>query len=266
MRVAFVQMHPEFGHKKRNIEKALSLMKSSPADLYVLPELFASGYMFISPQEVANLAEPFGEGETFKALSSFAEANKCGVVFGFAEKAPEGYYNSSAFAGYRGRRQLYRKIQLFYEEKLYFLPGNRQLEVFDFQGAKLGMMICFDWIFPEISRILALRGADIICHPANLVMPYCQDAMKTRSIENRVFAITANRIGMENRAGKELIFTGKSQITDCKGNVIYRASENKEEIFTADIKSEEARDKNINSVNNLWQDRRVDYYNRLGEQ
>ena len=265
MRVAFVQINPEFGHKSRNIEKALALMKSSPADLYVLPELFASGYVFISQNEVIELAEPFGEGETFKALGSFAKANKCAIVFGFAEKASEGYYNSSAFIDYSGRQSLYRKIQLFYEEKEYFLPGNLQLDVFNFQDAKLGMMICFDWIFPEITRVLALKGADIICHPVNLVMPYCQDAMKTRSIENWVFAVTANRIGEEKRDGKGFVFTGKSQITDCKGNVIYRAPDNKEEIFTADINIEEARDKNINSFNNLWKDRRVDYYNRLGE-
>jgi predicted amidohydrolase len=265
MKVAFVQMRPEFGNKGPNIEKALALMGSREAELYVLPELFASGYVFISDQEVAKLSETAGQGVTFKALSGFAERKNCGVVYGFPERATDGYYNSSAFVDNHGNFKLYRKLHLFFEEKKYFLPGNFPLEVFPFREASLGIMICYDWIYPEVTRILALRGADIICHPANLVMNYCQDAMKTRSIENRVFTITANRTGEERRGGQGFVFTGGSQITDCKGNILYRADANKEEVFTADIKIEDARDKNINALNNLWQDRRVEYYKRLGE-
>lgn len=265
MRVAFVQMQPEFGCKKANIEKVIALIEKTSAELYVLPELFASGYAFISQNELADLAEAFGDGETFKTLGSLVKARKCAIVFGFAEKTAYGYHNSSAFIDFQGQRQLYRKLHLFYEERSHFLPGNLPLDVFSYNDAKLGMMICFDWIFPETARILALKGADIICHPVNLVMPYCQSAMKTRSIENHVFAITANRIGEEKRGGNDFVFTGRSQITDCKGNVIYCASDNKEEIYSADINIEEARDKNINALNNLWRDRRVDYYKRLGE-
>jgi len=75
------------------------------------------------------------------------------------------------------------------------------------------MMICFDWFFPESARTLALKGAQLILHPSNLVMPYCQDAMITRSIENRVFSITSNRIGREGGYN----FTGKSQIVSFDG-------------------------------------------------
>ena len=55
------------------------------------------------------------------------------------------------------------------------------------KSVKIGMMICFDWIFPEVARSLALKGAEIICHPSNLVLPHCPKAMKIRSLENRVF-------------------------------------------------------------------------------
>ena len=265
MRVAFVQMNPEFGKLEINIEKALALIKSEPADLYVLPEFFNSGYVFISQEEVGDLSEPAGKGKTFLALSEFTKTNNCAAVYGFPEKAREGFYNSSIFIDNKGKYKLYRKIHLFFEEKTYFLAGNLPFEVFSYRNARIGMMICFDWIFPESARCLALSGADIICHPANLVMPYCQDAMITRSIENHVFTITANRIGEENRGGKGFKFTGKSQITDCNGDVIYRASDNKEEIFVADIDIEKARDKKINDFNNLWHDRRVEYYHSLGE-
>jgi len=265
MRVAFVQMNSEFGRPEINIEKAIAMMKSKPADLYVLPELFNSGYVFISHQEVANLAEPAGEGRTFAAMSEFTRTNNCAVIYGFPEKAQEGFYNSSLFIDNKGNYKPYRKIHLYFEEKSYFLPGNLPFEVFTYHDARIGMMICFDWIFPEAARCLALSGADIICHPANLVLPYCQNAMITRSIENHVFTITANRIGEENRGGQGLKFTGKSQITDCQGNVIYRASDNKEDIYVADIDIEKAKDKKINDFNDLWHDRRVEYYHSLGE-
>jgi predicted amidohydrolase len=265
MRVGFVQMQPVFGDKNINIEKVISLMDTKPAELYVLPELFASGYVFISGDEIAGLAEPAGQGETYKALAAYATKHDCAIVYGFPERASEGFYNSSLFIDNKGNFKLYRKLHLFYEEKQYFLPGNLPLDIFTYRDAKLGMMICFDWIFPETTRILALKGAEIICHPVNLVMHYCQDAMVTRSIENRIFTITANRIGTEKRGDTELTFTGKSQITDCKGDIVFRAGENKERIFIADINCEDAKDKNINALNNLWHDRRVEYYKRLGE-
>ncbi len=265
MRVSFVQMRPEFGNKKANIEKAISLMETKAADLYVLPELFNSGYVFTSKEEVSGLAEKAGEGETYDAIQDFAVGHKCAVIYGFPEKASEGNYNSALFVDYKRNIKVYRKIQLFFEEKIYFQPGNFHLETVDYAGAKLGIMVCYDWIYPEITRVLALKGAHIICHPVNLVMPYCQEAMKTRSIENRVFTITSNRYGEERRGGKGFKFTGQSQITDCKGNVLYRASENKDEIFVADIEIKEAEDKNMNALNNLWDDRRTEYYKRLGE-
>jgi len=259
-------MQPEFGRKDDNIDKAISMMSQSDADIYVLPELFATGYVFVSSQEVSKLAETARTGLTARRLIDFAMTRKAGIVFGFAEAAPEGHYNSCAFISDAGDFRLYRKLHLFFKEKVNFLPGNLPLEVFAFRQARLGMMICFDWIFPEVTRILAIKGADIICHPVNLVMSFCQDSMKTRSIENHVYTVTANRIGIENRGDDSFEFTGKSQITDCLGNIIFRAAEDKEAIYVADIIVEEARNKNLNALNGLMQDRRPRYYGPLVEE
>ena len=158
------------------------------------------------------------------------------------------------------------QIHLFHEEKQIFAPGNLPLEIIDYRGFRLGMMICFDWIFPELTRCLALMGAQIVCHPANLVLPYCQEAMRTRSIENRIFTVTANRIGEEARGEDKLIFTGQSQFTNNRGEVIYRASPDKEEVHCADIDIGEADNKKIDGLNDLFRDRRVDFYGRLGEE
>ena len=266
MRVAFIQMQPEFGRKDENIDKAIALMSQTSADLYVLPELFATGYVFISPQEASGLAEPARTGQTARRLGDFAKTRKSGVVFGFAEAAAEGNFNSCAFVSDIGDFRLYRKLHLFFKEKTYFAPGNLPLEVFSFREARLGMMICFDWIFPEVARSLSVLGADIICHPVNLVMSYCQDSMRARSIENHIYTVTANRVGTETRGEDSFKFTGKSQITDCYGNIIFRAGEDKEAVFTADIIVEEARNKDLNALNNLMKDRRTEFYGPLVEE
>ena len=265
MRVAFAQLEPRFGDVRGNVEKAIAAVTKYQADLFILPELYTTGYVFLSRDEALSLAESANDGFALRTFSEFARDNDTAVIFGFAEKDGDRVFNSCAFIDGQVAPLIYRKIHLFYDEKRIFEPGNRLLETFDYRGARLGMMICFDWIFPEVSRSLALMGAELICHPANLVMPYCQQAMITRSLENRVFSATANRIGAENRGGQTCQFTGQSQIVDIFGNVIYRASADKEEIFVADINVAEARSKNVNEANNLWSDRRVDFYRRLEE-
>jgi predicted amidohydrolase len=125
-------------------------------------------------------------------------------------------------------------------------------------------MICFDWWFPESARVLALEGADIICHPANLVLSQCQQAMTTRSLENGVFSATANRVGSEARGGKPpLIFTGKSQILDCWGQVLTRLTEVETGVSVVDIDVIQARDKKLTARNDRFADRRPEFYDPL---
>jgi predicted amidohydrolase len=186
-------------------------------------------------------------------------------VSGICEREGNNYYNSSVLVCPDGKVIIYRKIQLFYEEKLWFKPGNIRLQTCDiengnFHKTRIGMMICFDWIFPEVARSIALKGAQILCHPANLVMPYCQDAMVTRAIENSIFTITCNRTGSERSGERELTFTGMSEIVNPRGNILHRASKDEEECVIIDIDPSEALNKNINSRNNLFDDRREEYY------
>jgi predicted amidohydrolase len=135
--------------------------------------------------------------------------------------------------------------------------------VHDLGFCRIGIMICFDWFFPESMRIMALQGADVICHPANLVLPFCQDAMITRCLENRVYAVTANRTGVEARGGKTFRYTGKSQITAPGAQVLCRGSAEGEEIGTAELDIAPVRDKKINIHNDLFADRRPEYYYEL---
>ena len=111
-----------------------------------------------------------------------------------------------------------------------------------------------------MARTLALSGAQIIAHPANLVLPYCQAAMLTRSLENRVFTATANRIGSEMLGAKRLTFTGKSQITSPRGELLGQLKADRPGILVRDIDPTEALDKSLTPLNDIFEDRRPEIY------
>ena len=190
MRVGIYQSHPKFGGVNYNVEMAVEVLNGVEADLMVLPELFNTGYQFISREETESLAEEIPSGKTCKAMMEMAGAKSMSLVFGIAERDGSHIYNSAVVAGPNGFIGKYRKVHLFAEEKYFFDPGDTGFRVFDVGSARIGVMICFDWWFPESARVLALLGADIICHPANLVLPNCQQAMVTRSLENGLFSAT----------------------------------------------------------------------------
>ncbi|MEA3408892.1 MAG: nitrilase-related carbon-nitrogen hydrolase [Candidatus Eisenbacteria bacterium] len=259
MRAGVVQFRPEFGNIEGNLKTLLSMIESEEADLFVLPELALSGYIFESREEALSFSQVPG-GEEFEGVARLAGEKGATIVLGFAERAGERLYNSSIMISPDGTTSVYRKVQLFCEEKSIFDPGDRSPAVVDVAGVRLGMMICFDWIFPEIARTLALKGVDILCHSTNLVLPFCQDAMVTRCIENRVFALTSNRVGTENRAGQELTFTGRSQVVTPKGEILTRADVVGEGVFVVDIDPMVARNKAITDVNDVLGDRRPGLY------
>ena len=266
MRVAVLQFNPVFGKIEANLTKVEDHILKESFDLIVLPELFTTGYLFTSPREVKSLTEKIPEGFTTKELSRVAKEKDAFIVAGLAEREDEKFYNSAILVGPEGFIGRYRKVHLFNEEKFWFTPGTLEFPVFDIGIARIGIMICFDWIFPEATRVLALKGAELICHPANLVLPFCQEAMVTRSIENRVICITANRTGLERRTTrKELKFTGGSQIIDAEGRILLRLSQ-EETIGTVNVNPAGSRNKQLTDHNDLFADRRPQLYSLLTSQ
>ena len=144
-----------------------------------------------------------------------------------------------------------------------FVRGDAPPPVVETPAGRVGVMICFDWAFPEAARILALAGAQIIAHPSNLVLQFCQRAMFARSVENAVYSITANRIGTESRVERTLTFTGASQVLSPKGELLAQAPTDAEcvAVVTADITR--ADNKRMTEYNDLFADRRVDLYRTL---
>jgi predicted amidohydrolase len=260
-RIAIFQFEPVRNNVEQNIMTIERHLSGVAADLIVLPEMANTGYLYTSPEALAPFAEECNENSPFiSALGNLSTQTQGVIIAGYSEKAPEGLYNAAVAVSSEGILSNYRKTHLFDNEKVLFQPGNTGFQTFRWKEVTIGMMICFDWIFPESARLLALAGAQFIAHPANLVLPYCQKAMVTRSIENRVFTATANRIGTEELGEASLTFTGMSQVTDPSGSVLYRAPTDRPALHILEIDVDLASDKHITHRNDLFEDRRPEFY------
>lgn len=263
VRVGFLQFAPRFGRVAENLKRVCAALRRASADLVVLPELAFTGYFFRDRRQALDLAEDPAASPTIASLAALCRERGFGLVTGFAEKRGDKVFNSALLIEGDGVAHTYRKLHLFDREKEWFDPGDRALETVAWRGLHLGLMVCFDWAFPEVARILALQGADLLCHPSNLVLAHCQQAMLTRCLENGVFAVTANRCGSETRGGTTLTFTGRSQVAGPRGELLHRARADGEEVFVTPLDVLQARDKTLTAHNDRWTDRRPEHYGFL---
>jgi predicted amidohydrolase len=264
MRLAVVQSKPALGAIEENLAAVQRLIGKSEFDLVLLPELFASGYFFHDIEQVRRLSEVIPEGPGAQFILELASRKGAYVCGGILEREHDRLFNTALLAGPDGEIGRYRKLHLFNEEKLWFTPGNRPPVVYDLEIGRIGILICFDWRFPEVARLLAIQGAQLLLQPANLVQPYCQDAMVTRCLENGVFAATANRVGSDTKPdGTRLLFTGRSQVVTPQGKVLKRTSENRTVVFATDIQLSDADIKTVTEHNHLLYDRKPEHYGAI---
>lgn len=265
IKVAVVQFTPEHGCKASNLRAIAGLLEGVKADLIVLPELCTTGYFFTSRGELAPLAEGV-QGASARMFGEASVKKQAIIVAGIAESAGNTLYNSVFVFRPDAREPLvYRKSHLFYKETLVFEPGNtgfpvvrdRRLDV------SVGIMLCYDWRFPEVSRCLALEGADIIACPSNLVTDAWMRVMPARAIENKVYVAVANRAGAETNGNETLEFRGKSALYDPWGEPVVLAEAEGDKVLLADIDPSLARDKRFNDRNDIFRDRRPELYGRL---
>lgn len=267
MKIGYLQFKPVFCNPERNISIIEKSLSGKKYDLMVLPELANSGYLFSDRSELLKSSEEIPGGFFVNELKKICSGKNCHIVSGICERSGNKFYNSSVLIHPSGKVDVYRKLHLFDTEKKWFTPGNISLRTYTISGkrigkVKIGMLICFDWIFPETARTLALKGAQILCHPSNLVMPYCQKAMSTRALENHVFTITANRTGSETSGSRTLTFTGQSVIVSPKGKYLHTGTKSRNECIIVYINPSDALNKKINPSNDLFDDRRRKYYSR----
>ena len=244
MRVAVAQMDPVFAEKERNLDACVARLEEAAAagaELLVLPECAIPGYMFESAEEALPFAEEI-PGPSSDRLA--AECGRLGMhaVCGLLERDGDVLHNAAVLVGPDGLIGTYRKTHLpFLGVDRFVVPGD-ELPVYDTPLGRIGVEICYDLRFPEVTRTLALKGADIVAHPTNFpVAARIQTELITvaRAAENRVYLLTANRVGKE-RTGE---FCGWSQIVDPYGKRLAEAGETEEALLVADVDVEKARDK-----------------------
>ncbi len=273
LKIAGVQINPKLMDKSANLALILRHLEdaaASGAHLVVFPECSLSGYCFESAQEALPYAEPIPGPVTEVVVAACARLN-VHAVFGLLELDGTDLYNAAVLAGPKGLVGKYRKIHLpgLGVDK-FVQPGNLGFTVFETPSARIGLNICYDGCFPESSRVMALRGADLVVLPTNWptgAEEFAEYLINARSLENHIFSVAVNRVGEE----RGFRFIGRSRIVDVTGKTLAQASADKEEVIIAEIEPVRARNKRIVRVPgkheiHRFNDRRPEVYGEITQQ
>ncbi|MGA0531673.1 nitrilase-related carbon-nitrogen hydrolase [Hansschlegelia sp. KR7-227] len=237
MIVAAYQMVAACGGVAANlaaIERAAEAAAGQGARILVAPELAITGYG--AGDAIRALAEPV-DGPQLTALSSVARRLGIALAFGFAEREGTTIYNSAAFLSPDGWMRTHRKVFLYgaYEKAL-FTAAKTLSGPFAFEGATVGMRVCFDVEFPESVRALALAGADLVLAPTALPAGPGSDFIArtmapTRAFENGVTLVYADHAGRDGAFS----YAGQSVIAFADGREGARAGAEGEALLVAAI-------------------------------
>ncbi|MEJ8544455.1 carbon-nitrogen hydrolase family protein [Brevibacillus borstelensis] len=233
--IALAQLRVIPKHKKANLQRALATLeeaKKRGADYVLFPEMFLTG--FYIADAIEQLAEPLS-GESIRAIQNHAKRLHIGVLLGFAEACADEFYNTAVFIGKNGEIQgVSRKVHLYDKEKEYLQHGT-ECQVFQTEYGTIGFMISYDMEFPEIPRILATKGAEIIFILASNMVPfqhYQNILLRARAMENHIFAALVNKVGLE----EDILFFGESEVISPDGSSLYLGGNDEElGIVTLDL-------------------------------
>lgn len=276
LKIAGVQMDVAIGQNERNLDRIVAAVEETTrngARLTVFPECAVSGYCFDSLEEAREFAEPLddpGTSPTVRRLAEVCGATDSFAVAGLLEIDGPRLFNACVLVGPAGLVGSYRKIHLpMLGIDRFTAPGDRPPQVHAADELKLGMNICYDGSFPELSRVMALDGADVIVLPTNwppAAECFAAHTINTRAMENHVYYMSVNRIGTE----RGFHFIGASRICDPTGKVIAAAEHDDEAILYAEIDLAWARNKHLIRTPgkheiHRWHDRRPEFYGRIVE-
>ena len=267
-RVCVQQLDPRIGEPAGNAARSLAAIEEAAAggaEVVVLPELVSSGYMFDSREEAAAAAIT-PEDPLIARWCELSARHRLIIAAGFCETG--GPYNSAVLIDHGELRAVYRKLHLWDREKLWFTPGDALPPVLDTRVGRVSLMICYDLEFPELTRTVALAGAELLLVPTNWPLMDCPEgerpaevtiAMATARINHMAIAC-ADRIGVER--GQP--WTGGSTIVDAEG---WAAGEYRTRPGTgrpgplyADLDLSLARDKRYTELADTFADRRPGLY------
>jgi predicted amidohydrolase len=264
-RIVCHQLAPVIGELDRNCDAIVAAVTSAVvagADVVVLPELATSGYVFDSLEEARSLAVDL-DHEVFTRVASALTGTSAVAVFGFGERGrADVVHNSAAVVVAGGVQEVYRKTHLWDTEKRFFQPGTELPPVVTTAAGRIGVLVCYDLEFPEMTRHLALAGAELIVVPTN--WPWGPRPAGERPVEtviamaaartNRVVIACCDRTGTER--GQE--WTAGTTIIDYEGWVA--ATCDADGVARAELDLVPTRDKRISTRNDLLGDRRTDLY------
>jgi len=257
IKAGILQFRPLIGERDHNINTIDGLLQGlGDVDLLVFPELSNSGYNFTSREQAYQVSEEINESKFVDFLIVKANELNTAIVCGINERENGKLYNTAVLVDKSGVIGKYRKTHLYVNEKDFFELGDLGFPVFELNGFKIGICICFDYLFPEIWRMQVEDGADLICHPSNLISENAYKVIPALSLINRTYILTANRFGAED----DLRFCGKSFITDPFGDVIEMAAPDQEEIIIQELDLDLSRNKMVTSRNHALHDRRPSIY------
>lgn len=260
IKIALAQLRCDLLNKEINLKRSIEAIVEAHkkgADYILFPELFLTGYVINT--SLVEMGESI-EGPSIRALCSYAKKYSIGIIYGFPEKDGDSLYNSAVFIDKNGSiRNVYRKAHLYGEEQKYFTPGE-DFSVVEVPEGKFGLMITYDMEFPEMARVLSIKGAEILLILAANMVPYqtYQDTyLHSRALENHVFTLAANNVGLH----LDNIFFGESQVVAPNGKALYKA-DNNEVLQLVDINLEEVEHSKgpLNYLNN----RKAEFYRRGG--
>jgi len=239
-KIALAQISCQQGDKKQNLKKikeAVERSKNMGAELVILPEMSVTGYVI--RDQVYELAERI-PGPSTRALEDLAHEASVYIVFGMpevSEKAQSALYNTAVIVGPEGLVGKYRKMYLpthsVFEEKRYFRAGY-QAAAFDTALGKLGLIICYDIYFPEVTRLLRLQGAKLfVCISASpgVRRTFFEALTVARAIENTAFLAYVNLAGIEDG----LQFWGGSRLVSPSGKVLSQAKYDVDDLVLGEV-------------------------------
>ena len=261
--VTCCELAPQLGSLEDNLamaQAAIAAAAAEGADVIVLPELATSGYCFETAAE-ARANAITANHSAFEGWSS--AAGSALVVAGFAELGADGQvYNSAIMLDRDGPRAVYRKTHLWDSELLFFAPGAAPPPVIGTRVGRVAMMICYDLEFPEMTRSVALRGADLVAVPTNWPWVERPEGMPAPEVVIAMAAARVNRISIAccDRRGIERTqrWNEATTIINADGWPVAQAAPNT--TATAELDLTASREKFISSRNHVLTDRRPDIY------
>ncbi|PSG98281.1 hypothetical protein BRD56_01425 [Thermoplasmatales archaeon SW_10_69_26] len=236
MRVVLCQRASTVGEVKPNLAQALEdVAEHGPdADLVLFPELFLTGYT--AGQRHRELALDL-DGSVLDELARAAREQGTAILIGGPRQGEDGTHNSAFLLAPDGQRHAYDKVHLptfdVFEEGLVFEPGNRGLIV-DLGDVTLGIAICYDLFFPEITKDLAMRGADVLATISagpTTSSDYFEAVLPARALETTSFVLYGNLVGTQG----EITFGGGSQAISPLGETLIEPAGRDETVLTAEL-------------------------------